>query len=109
MNYMSIEDYAKHLKTIDILILNQKRQQGVGNVRYNLYLKNKVYIRKEVTTYKGLLSKGFKIFDTNEIEKMNFTDFVEINDFEKNLNKKLMLEFFSDTAIVKSWETIYND
>ncbi len=108
MKYMPIQEYAKHLKLVDVLILNQRRQQGVGNVRANLYLKNKIYIRREVTTYKGLLSKGFKIFDTNQIKGTNFVDFIGMSEFDKEENRKLFFKFFSDTAIIKSWETFYN-
>ena len=48
--YMTPEKYAEHLKNTDILILNQNRQQGVGNIRCNLYLGNKVFIKEEITT-----------------------------------------------------------
>ena len=107
--YMPPKEYAEHLKNINILVLNQNRQQGVGNIRCNLYLGNKVFIKKEITTYKGFKDKGFIVFDTNEINSMDFKTFTDMKETEKETNKKLIQSYFDNTEILKSWEVFYND
>ncbi len=107
--YLCPKEYAKHIKNIDILILNQNRQQGVGNIRCNLYLGHKVFIRKEITTYNGFISKDFKIFDTNEIKTMNFQQFITMAEDDREKNKRLIKGYFDNTEIIKSWEIFYKD
>ena len=107
--YLTPEQYAQHLKNIDILILNQNRQQGVGNIRCSLYLGNKVFIRNEVSTFNGFLEKGYKIFDTNKIKDIDFKEFILISNEEKVNNRKLVESYFDNTDIKKSWEIFYND
>lgn len=106
MKYLNAREYANHLKNIDIIVLNQKRQQGLGNIRCNFYLQNKVFIRSEVTTYKGLENKGFKIFDSNAIKNMTFDEFVSFNTQDKILNKNLVQSYFDNSDILATWQKL---
>ncbi len=102
-DYLEPEEYANHIKNIDILILNQSRQQGVGNIRCNLYLGHKVYIRSEITTYRGFINKGYKIFDSNKIKNMNFEEFIYMDKNDAHNNQRLLQSYFDDSELVASW------
>ena len=58
---MPPNEYAQHLAQNDILILNQNRQQGLGNILASLYMGQKVFIRKEVSVNGYLNNQDIKI------------------------------------------------
>lgn len=107
MEYLTPEKYAQHIKNIDILVLNQQRQQGVGNIRCNLYLGHKVFIRGEITTFQGFKNSGFKIFDSNKIKDINFEEFISFNEENKQNNCKLLKCYFDDSEILSTWKYLY--
>jgi hypothetical protein len=106
--YLNPEEYAKYLAQNDILILNQNRQQGIGNCFSNLALGSKVFIRSEITTYNHFNSKGIKVFDTNEIKNINFEDFVSYDAQIKQNNMQKSLMFFDDKYLKSLWEKVFN-
>ncbi len=108
-DYLSVQNYAEHIKNVDILILNQKRQQGVGNIRCSFYVGNKVFIRGEITTYQGFKNKGFKVFDTNEIQNMDFEEFILFDDRDRKNNKKLVEGYFDNSDVIASWQYFFSD
>ena len=107
--YLKPEEYAQKLAQNDILILNQNRQQGIGNCFANLTLGAKVFIKSEVTTYNHFNSKDIKVFDTNGIKNMEFGEFVlypgEIR--QNNIQKSLM--FFDDKYLKKLWKGVFGN
>ena len=100
--YLSLTDYVKHLAQNDILILNQNRQQGLGNITMSAVLGTKIYVRKECTTYNRLKNDNVPVFDTNDICSSSFNDFI-FNDsnssearkyFDENIIKNQLKELF---------------
>ena len=99
--------YAQKLAQNDILILNQNRQQGIGNCFSNLALGAKVFIKSEITTYNHFNSKDIKVFDTNEIKEMNFEEFVFYADETKQNNMQKSLMFFDDEYLKGLWKEVF--
>lgn len=104
--YLSPEEYAKYISKNDILILNQKRQQGVGNIKAFLYLGKKVFIRQDVSTYTFFREMGIEIFNTMELERLCFTDFVKNKTAE--INKAKIMKFFDAEYLAKSWKCVFD-
>lgn len=104
--HLSPQEYANHLAQNDILILNQNRQQGVGNTNASISLGKKVFIKKEVSTFKKLHDFGIKIYDTNEIQNLTFEDFIK-NDMQ-DISKQNALKFFDEKYKTGLWEQIFN-
>lgn len=73
--YLAPEAYTQHMADIDILILNQNRQQGLGNVRLCLQMGKKVFIREDVTPYTWLRNAGLPVANTCALASMAFEDF----------------------------------
>ena len=100
-NYLNPQDYAFYISNSDILILNQNRQQGVGNTKAFLYLKKKVFIRSDVSTYNYLYSNNIHIDDTLEIKNMSFDDFIK-NDYA-DVNKACVDKYFDLKLLSETW------
>ena len=100
--YMPPEAYVNHIANSDILILNQRRQQGVGNTKANLYLGNKVFIRSDVSTYGYFKSNGIEVYDTSAIPNMEFSEFTK-NDTAAS-NKVLIEETIDEAKLAKKWK-----
>lgn len=103
---MSPFDYANHLAQNDILILNQRRQQGVGNTLASLYLGKKIFIREDVSTNKYLNNEGIKIFNTNDIPNMSFEEFTEYNNSLEA--KREVTKYYDDKYLVSLLEAMFN-
>ena len=103
---LSPEKYAQELANNDILILNQNRQQGLGNTIASLYLGKKVFIRHDVTTYSELMDFGFHINDTMAIKSMDFNSFIVQHD---NENKAVAAQCYNDNYIKQLWNIIFAD
>lgn len=106
---LSPGEYAIHLANVDILILNQNRQQGLGNSMVALNMGAKLFIRSEITTFTHLNSKGCKVFDTNKIKDMTFDEFICLDEATKKLNEKNSEKFFSDLYLKSLWYSIFYD
>lgn len=103
---LSAEDYAQHLAQNDILILNQNRQQGVGNTIVSLTFGKTVFIRKEISTFDKLKSFGINLRDTNEIKDLSFVDFLQNNNLETN--QKNAMKFFDDEYKASLWRAVFD-
>mgnify|MGYP003377046420 CR=1 FL=1 len=107
-NMLSPEDYAKKTYENDILILNQNRQQGLGNSFLALQFGQKLFIRSNISTFDYLEKNGNKIFDSNDIENFSFKDFLLFSDEDKQKNLKNSKKFFEDNFIKDKWDNVFN-
>ena len=106
-DFMAPEEYLKNLSQNHIFILFQNRQQGGGNAAAALYYGAKVYVRKEVITYKNLMFHGAVPYDANLIKDMSFREFAEYREEDKIKSQKSMTEFYSAKIAIKSWTEVF--
>lgn len=106
LDYMSPKEYADVLADTNILILNQNRQQGLGNIFGSLYLGAKVYVKGDVGTY-DILNDFYdiNIYDTYNIKNESFKEFLT-NDFHKENSEKSKV-FFDESEVYKKWEKVF--
>lgn len=104
-NYMSPEEYSQHLAQNDILILNQNRQQGIGNTNASIYLGCKVYIKESTTTNSYLNNEGIKIYNTEDITSMSFEQFIA-NEYHGN-SKKNIERYFDNSYLKQCWQNVF--
>ena len=106
--YLEPDEYKEFVKQNHILILNQNRQQGVGNTILNIQYGNKVFIRGDVSTYKYLNDvDGVKIFDSRKIGDMTFDEFIA-NDYVEQ-NRKNIREHTDEKLLLKLWNRCFNE
>ena len=103
LNFLNPQKYTEYLGSIDILIFNHKRQQGLANINALAYLEKKIYIRSDISSWNYLKNEiGLKIFDIEEIKKKKFSDFINN---PKNNNKEIILNtVYSNEYQKKIWQ-----
>ena len=107
--YMTPQEYSQHMRNNDILILNQNRQQGMGNVYANLYFGNKVFMNDDLCTYKKLSDIGIKVFKTKDINNLNYKEFITQDENEKTQNQHLAQKLLDDKYIAELWREVFKD
>jgi dTDP-N-acetylfucosamine:lipid II N-acetylfucosaminyltransferase len=89
MDFIPLNDYMKILKKCDIVIMNHKRQQAVGNIVPLLIQGSHIYLNEESSLYIYLKNKNFHISKINEYQELR-----KLNSTERLENKYLGLLYF---------------
>lgn len=109
-SFLSRPEYARYLASNDILILNQARQQGLGNTGAMLYLGKKVFIRSEISTYRYLRGRGMAVFDSHAVAGMDFSDFIGYADSDRAHTQRTADEvFFDDRSRAAGFRRLLED
>ncbi|NJK98358.1 MAG: hypothetical protein HC905_28645 [Bacteroidales bacterium] len=103
--FLTKEKFAEVVSDVDFLIMNNIRQQGLGNVFTYLYLGKKVFIRPENGMYNFFKRKGFRIYNTLDLFE-NLSPLKEINENELYENKKIASELLNINTYIKEWKPI---
>lgn len=98
------EEYVRRMAKVNVLIMNQDRQQGLGNITLGLALGTKVFIKSTVSSYAYFTSKGIVIFDTNTIANLPFKEFVAYSREDRNRNMELACQFYDEERMKTLWE-----
>lgn len=99
---MSPEEYVYYLAENDILILNQNRQQGGANICASLYLGQKVFVKNDVTTAQYLKDNQLVFFDTYTIPRLDWDNFIFLEEKNKENNKKMIATNIYNTESFKA-------
>lgn len=105
--WLSPKDYVNLLAQNDILIFNQDRQQGVGNILASIYLGKKIYIKKNVSVNKYFNERGVKIFNTEDIKWSSFKQFKKFEEREQNI--KNVAKYLDENFLASLWNTVFED
>ena len=108
LSYMSESEYAAHLAQNDILILNQNRQQGFGNITASFYLGKKVFMRQDVSQYGYYQEMDVKAYSTQSIKEIDFKTFIEFPEETKKKNKAIIQNLFEEKYIASLWQAIFD-
>ena len=103
--YMNAEEYAQHLAQNDILILNQNRQQGVGNTIASACLGTKIYIKENISTNKFLNNVGIKIYNTENLHSSSFEELIKYDYKDETIITAK--EYCSETYIANKWKDFF--
>ncbi len=85
LQYLPAEEYMRHLANLDVLILNQSRQQAGANAHSAVHLGIKLFIHDENTIGTKLKNDGLSIYNPKDIENMDFQEFFSFNLQEENI------------------------
>lgn len=108
LNYIAESEYISLLDSIDIAIMNHKRQQALGNIAILIRLGKKVYLRKQNPVYKHYIDMGAKVFSIDSISKDNPEKFFEFDKETSEGNKKAAFSYNSKENVVKSWRDVFD-
>lgn len=99
-------EFAKYISDTDILVMNQNRQQGLGNIIASLYFGTKVFVKNDIVTMKYLTDMGFNISNTYDIPKLNFADFMKISEKDRQQNHKISEDIHSEKFYKQQWDKV---
>ena len=107
---MNPQEYEKFLEKKEILVMNNNRQQGLGNIYTYLASGKKVFIRKDSPMWEYLSEEcGLKIFDSCGIKDMDYSEFVHMKDEDRVENaKKASYFFYSEEYLYEVWKKIFD-
>ncbi len=106
--WMKPAEYAEFLLSIDIAIMNHRRQQGLGNILALLLTGKKVYLRSDISTYRYLQKEGCEIYDVKTIKVDSFNEFVQMNEESKRLNRQIIDRLTSEEYMASLWLNLLN-
>jgi hypothetical protein len=107
-DYLPPDQYAKLISETDLLVMNQPRQQGLGNIYAFLYQGAKVYIRSDVTTWSFLRQRGFALSDTLNLSNESFESLVQFDPVAGQGNRRLAASFLDERSAANLWREIFD-
>lgn len=102
------DDYNKFLLKMDIIIIDSKIQQGLGNLYSGFYNKKKIYLNSKGKLYDFFTKEGFIISKISEIENQTYEEFIKISDVDTNQNRRNIKKIMNDDEIFKMWKNIFS-
>lgn len=96
-------EYVDILNSIDILVFNHNRQQGLFNLNYFLFQGKKAYVNGQCSTYKSYLNYGIEVYDTRTIKDLKYDEFVTMANDRRKKNIELMQKYWSIEASFHNW------
>jgi dTDP-N-acetylfucosamine:lipid II N-acetylfucosaminyltransferase len=106
--FLDREQYASFVASIDILIMNHQRQQGLGNIFSYLYLGKKVYIRSDNSSFQFFEEHGIKVYDTLTLLSGKDTEgLTEMDPQVSRKNREQTEKIVSLEAIAPGWSKVF--
>ena len=102
---MSMDMYMEFLSTIDIAIFNTPRQIGLGNINPLLFMEKKIFMPKGSVMYDFYKSQNINICDYNEIQNLNFKDF--INPINMKEGRNYMVAELDKEKKIEMWSKVF--
>ena len=106
MNIIPKSEYNSLLASIDIVISNAKRQQGLYCVYSSLLYGKKVYLSAVSPVYEMMTKWGIKVFDVHDIISSSFQEFSSFSQEDAKRNHRIGQEHFSLQACLKSFKAL---
>ena len=101
--YLSAQQYDKVLCDCNTAIMFHIRQQALANIFKLLFYGVRVFLNEKSLLYKYLLQKGVIIFNLKS--HLNLIG-IELNEEEKNKNKKIVISLRGSDIIDKKYQNI---
>ena len=102
--FVPYEQHIKFISTIDIVVMNQNRQQGISNLINFLHMGTKIYMNPKNTFYYELkLNEGI-VFDMQDVGESFLED---LTAQEKENNRIIAEKMNSDSQYREQWGKVY--
>lgn len=106
-SYMEKDEYFKIIAECKIAVFNNNRQQAMGNIGVALALGCKVFIRTDTAMWDTYYNeRKMKIFDVESISKLNYQEFLFID--ENNDNYEKYLEYSDIQKSIIAWKNVFD-
>ena len=98
-DFMPIEEYIAIIKSCGFVIMNHKRQQGIGTIVLMLYLGAKVFLQEDCPSYHFFKRGGAIIFTVQELERNPALLQSRLPEKDIETNIAMLEKFWSKRAI----------
>lgn len=111
LDFMTSDEYAKLLASVDIGVFYNDRQQALGNIYALLYLGKKIFIRSDISSWKYLTEFfNFGINDSLNINSMEYGQFIKVDEEVSKDNNKMSEKYFYNTEyLIDVWNKVFLD
>lgn len=106
-NLMPVSEYNKVLSNIDVAIIGSNRQNALGNILRLLYINTKVFLSRENPVYSYLKEKNVDVYCIEDIENMNFAEFIEKRD--NNSGMEFVIDNHHPDAVAIKWKKFFDE
>ncbi len=107
--FLSPSEYISWLQNVSALIMNQPRQQGLGNIAIALCQGTRVFLRSDVSTWKYLKEDlGFHIEDTIELLTNPATLLQPFDEKHVDWNRQIASKLISYDTVWENWHNVFN-
>ncbi len=103
-DFLPYDEYMKILNSVDIFVLNSKRQIALGNIHRFLSLGKKIYLPKDSVLFDYYRENNVPVFDMGTIECCSFNEFVTDvdSDAERDYIKKMY-----GKDVIELWKNMF--
>lgn len=102
IDFMPLDDYNKLISTCSCAIMNNYRQQALGNIGAMLYGGSKLFLNSKNITSEFFTRRGAHISDVEELVLGGEDVFSELSTPQKNKNIKVLEEFWGELKIAEN-------
>lgn len=103
VDFMPLEEYNKILSSCSIVIMNQYRQQAIGNVLASIWMGGKAFLDPKNALYHYLKRVGISVFSTTEdLVTSNIPIFEKLTTESVNKNRAILKSQIGEENIIKS-------
>ena len=99
-HFLSKDAYSNLLSTVDILVFNHRRQQGMGTLISALAMGKTVYMRTDTTSWTFLMQLGIKVRDIRRFTAD------PLPDPEGEQNMRITRRYFSLDTLLRQWHSL---
>ena len=108
LEHMDLTDYQKFIGTIDVLIFDAPRQQGIGNLMLAIRSLKKIYMRPETTPFQWLRDCGVLLSSVYDLPKADLEEILNHDVSSAVSNKTALEKIYNDDNIAKIWVDVFN-
>ncbi|WP_128896350.1 TDP-N-acetylfucosamine:lipid II N-acetylfucosaminyltransferase [Longirhabdus pacifica] len=98
---LSSVDYIKYLNSVDVAIMDQVQQSGLGNLYSLLFLNKKVYLNGDGVLSQAFFLEGLYLNETSQIDRQSFEEFAQCSNKSEYWYPGYMLD---DTNMIRMWK-----
>lgn len=104
---MDGEAYTDLLSEMDIAVFYNNRQQAMGNIAILLASGTKIYIRDDTNMWDHYISRGYKLENAFNLEKLDFEEFCSYSQDKKKNNMAQIEKYMDISVVTEKWKKLF--
>jgi len=105
-SFIEKKEYYNLISSCGYMIMNHKRQQGVGNINQALFKGIRVFLNKQNPLYSAYLKIGYQISQVEEIAEKKENAFIPLTKEQIKVNRSLILKNYNKNIVDNYYKEI---